>query len=78
MQSDIPQQIRRDLFQNLKLDELFQLSLTLFREVTHRSVQTYVPGIDTNSKELIRRNCINCVYSTSQGVKSHTPVSCKC
>lgn len=50
MQSDIPQQIGRSLFWNPELDELFQLSLTLSREVTHRSVQMYVPGIDPNPK----------------------------
>lgn len=51
MQSDISLQIGRALFWNLKLDELFNLSLTLLREVTHRPAQMHVPGTVTIFKE---------------------------
>lgn len=52
MQSDISLQIGRALFWNLKFqNELFNLSLSLLREVTLRPAQMYVPGTVINFKE---------------------------
>lgn len=73
MQSDISPQIGKKLFWNLKLDELFHLSLTLFREVTHRPAQMYVPGTDT-SFERVNQKKLNgvCIQFTSRSKEPHS------